>query len=462
MRLILNFLMSAIMVFTASSADVIDQKNNVRLDVDYARFFGNDDSVFIEVYYSFRTNAISYKYESDKFVGALNISMQIMRSGISVDRKEWEVQSILTDTNEIGSGKTLVGMKAFLLKTGDYSLIVSASDYLNAANRDSIVYPIRINLFPQDRDALSDIELCSSVKQIEKDENNIFYKNTLEVIPNPSSLFGVGLPILYYYIEAYNLLSNTLSDNYVLRTTISDAANREVINREKMKSRVNNSSVEIGTINCLTLKGGTYTLKITLIDTVKNTAVLSSKKFFVYKPGQVDSLDILTSGGMISSEYALMNEEELDFEFDLIRYIVADDEKNQYKKLTELDAKRKFMSEFWKHRDYDPLTSVNEFKIEYMRRVDYANTSFRGSFLKGWKSDRGRVYILYGPPDEIERYPSSYDAVPYEIWSYHSLQGGVIFIFVDQTNQNDYRLVHSNHREELRDDNWYNKVQKAK
>ncbi|MBU2472171.1 MAG: GWxTD domain-containing protein, partial [Bacteroidetes bacterium] len=182
----------------------------------------------------------------------------------------------------------------------------------------------------------------------------------------------------------------------------------------------------------------------------------------VYKPGQVDSLVTLTTGGMVSSEYALMNEEELDYEFDIIRYIVGDDEKNQYKKLTDLDAKRKFMYEFWKRRDYDPMTSVNEFKVEYMRRVDYANSNLKGSFMKGWKSDRGRVYIIYGSPDDIERYPSSYDALPYEIWNYHSLQGGVIFIFVDQASQGDYRLVHSNHRNELQDEAWYNKVQKTR
>ncbi|MFH2003583.1 MAG: GWxTD domain-containing protein [Bacteroidota bacterium] len=462
MKLRFIFSISIVMICTAYSTDVIPAKNDVQLDIDYARFFGNDDSIFLEVYYSFRTNSISHKSELDKFVGALNITMDLIKAGVSLEKKEWTVPSVITDTNEISSGKTLVGVKTFFLNPGDYSLVVSASDFYNATNKDSMIYPLRISLFPTDRDALSDPELCSSIKQIEKDENNIFYKNTLEVVPSPSLLYGVGLPILYYYIEAYNLLTGDRSTNYILQTTVVDAANREIINHEKARRRVNNSSVEIGTVNTSALKGGTYTLKIALIDTVKKTAVLSSKKFFVYKPGQVDSLVTLTTGGMVSSEYALMNEEELDYEFDIIRYIVGDDEKNQYKKLTDLDAKRKFMYEFWKRRDYDPMTSVNEFKVEYMRRVDYANSNLKGSFMKGWKSDRGRVYIIYGSPDDIERYPSSYDALPYEIWNYHSLQGGVIFIFVDQASQGDYRLVHSNHRNELQDEAWYNKVQKTR
>jgi hypothetical protein len=74
--------------------------------------------------------------------------------------------------------------------------------------------------------------------------------------------------------------------------------------------------------------------------------------------------------------------------------------------------------------------------------------------IDGWRSDRGRVYILYAEPDEIERFPSSENAKPYEIWYYHQIEGSVQFIFVDRTGFGNYRLVHSTKRGELQDEEW--------
>ena len=67
---------------------------------------------------------------------------------------------------------------------------------------------------------------------------------------------------------------------------------------------------------------------------------------------------------------------------------------------------------------------------------------------------RGRVVIMYGTPDDIERHPSETETRPYEIWSYNNIQGGVIFVFVQRNTAGDYELVHSTHRNELHDENW--------
>jgi hypothetical protein len=73
---------------------------------------------------------------------------------------------------------------------------------------------------------------------------------------------------------------------------------------------------------------------------------------------------------------------------------------------------------------------------------------------EGYRSDRGRVYIVYGAPDDVERHPNEVDSKPYEIWSFHNIQGGVIFVFVQRNQGGDYDLVHSTHRNELHDENW--------
>jgi len=68
------------------------------------------------------------------------------------------------------------------------------------------------------------------------------------------------------------------------------------------------------------------------------------------------------------------------------------------------------------------------------------------------------VFIVYGPPDEYDRHPSEVDSKPYEVWYYHGIQGGVEFVFVDRTGFQEYILVHSTHRNELRDDAWRSQI----
>jgi hypothetical protein len=82
------------------------------------------------------------------------------------------------------------------------------------------------------------------------------------------------------------------------------------------------------------------------------------------------------------------------------------------------------------------------------------SNSFNTMQRRGWRTDRGRVYLMYGEPSEIERYPSQVDAKPYELWHYNELEGGVIFVFGDVSGFSEYLLLHSTMRGELRDENW--------
>jgi hypothetical protein len=77
----------------------------------------------------------------------------------------------------------------------------------------------------------------------------------------------------------------------------------------------------------------------------------------------------------------------------------------------------------------------------------------------GWKTDRGRVYILYGEPDEIRRYPSTQNSRPYETWLYRQLENGVEFDFIDRSGFGDYVLVNSTKRGEIQDDQWDRQLQ---
>ncbi len=88
-----------------------------------------------------------------------------------------------------------------------------------------------------------------------------------------------------------------------------------------------------------------------------------------------------------------------------VAYIITDEERKAFKRLSTDDEREQFIEQFWLRRDPTPDTEENEFKEEHYRRIAYANEHF-ASGIPGWKTDRGRIYIMYGPPDEIDDHSS--------------------------------------------------------
>ncbi|MGI8784694.1 MAG: GWxTD domain-containing protein [Acidobacteriota bacterium] len=137
-------------------------------------------------------------------------------------------------------------------------------------------------------------------------------------------------------------------------------------------------------------------------------------------------------------------------------HIIAPEEKDVFKKLTTVEEKEKFIEQFWLRRDPDPRTALNEFQEEHFRRIAYSNERY-SSGKPGWMTDRGRIYIIHGPPSNIESHPSggSYNreihegggttsTFPFEKWWYRHLDGvgdDIELEFVDPTMSGEYRLA---------------------
>ena len=124
----------------------------------------------------------------------------------------------------------------------------------------------------------------------------------------------------------------------------------------------------------------------------------------------------------------------------------ADAERSAFKNL-QSDAEREhFIEQFWQRRDPTPGTVENEMKEEHYRRIQYANDHFADTKVAGWKTDRGRIYITYGPPDEKESHPSgnATSAVPFEQWLYRWIDGvgtNVVIEFIDPEKTGEYRMT---------------------
>jgi GWxTD domain-containing protein len=156
---------------------------------------------------------------------------------------------------------------------------------------------------------------------------------------------------------------------------------------------------------------------------------------------------------ILESEYDSFEEVQLDSIFRIIKSLASNKERKRYKSST-LEGKRNILIQFWKDRDPNLSTAVNEYKTEINNRINLANSLYSSELDRGALTDRGQILIRYGKPDDIDRQYSNIGERSYEIWYYHNIQGGVIFVFVDRRGLGNFELVHSTAKDEIYDDSW--------
>jgi GWxTD domain-containing protein len=140
---------------------------------------------------------------------------------------------------------------------------------------------------------------------------------------------------------------------------------------------------------------------------------------------------------------ARLNQPYFDWLNEDVSYIISPEERGAFLQLIKDDDRDRFIEQFWQRRNPDPDTQDNPFESEHYRRLAYSNGHFSTGSTRGWKTDRGRVYIQCGQPDEVESNETGIDG-HVETWGYRYLEGlgeNVSFRFLDLGRVNDYRLV---------------------
>jgi len=139
-----------------------------------------------------------------------------------------------------------------------------------------------------------------------------------------------------------------------------------------------------------------------------------------------------------------------------VTYIITDEEKSVFKNLKNEEERESFVEQFWARRNPDPRSPDNVFKEEHYRRIAYANQNY-ASGVQGWRTDRGRIYIMFGKPDELESHPTggayarpysegggTTSTYPFEKWWYRHIDGvgdDIEIEFVDKSMSGEYRMA---------------------
>ncbi len=447
-------------IFVIALSMIIQAQAELNFEFDYARFKYDTSSVYMEFYYDLNTTNMIVKKSDSGFIKEAIVHIEMKNDDVDTFfiYKDWKITHPVVEGTE-EQDRNYTGILGFIVPKGNYSLFVKAYDSSHPDFNKVIREKVIINPFKDDKYSISDIQIATNIKREGADPNSIFYKNTLEVIPNPSMIYVDRMPILFYYAELYNLKLEDPNNYFQLHKILYNSVGKKVYEQTKTVKQSENAFVEVGTINLSKMPTDSYNFVLSLVDNKTNQAYLSTKRFYYYNTKYIDTAAARNlAKGILGTEFAVFDNSECDKMFSQIKYIATQKEIEQYKKLDSLNAKREFLYNFWKQRDPDPSTPINEFKEDYMKRVEYANRNFGIYTKEGYLTDRGRVYLIYGEPDQRDFYPSEPNMKPYEVWFYNQIEGGVSFIFGDVTGFGNYELLHSTKRGEVRDDYWQRRL----
>lgn len=266
---------------------------------------------------------------------------------------------------------------------------------------------------------LSDLLLVDETGPVET-QSGALANGDLPVVPRVDRIYSDLHPQLSFYFEIYDLSSDGPEGSfYEVVSEVADLFGEVVLVDSSTVLRQKHLSFGHRSLVITSLEEREYFLRLRVRDPETGRTAQRETPFTV-------RWSIL---GHVSKDYQEAIEQ--------LRYIATADE---YKTLKEAqgDERKEAWLKFWADRDPTPGTPENEMKDEYYRRIEYANAHF-SVVGPGWKSDRGRVYIVYGRPDEIERHTMEIGLKPYEIWYYYNSNHR--FYFVDESGYGDYRLV---------------------
>lgn len=449
----LNFTLVKVLFLTIP-VFLYGQVSFIPISADYTVFQMNDSLAYVEFYVSFFQSNLQYDYKDDTLQASFENNITIKDNGVDFKNITHNFKNTITDSTKINRYSQFYDIFSIALPFKHFTATISVTDNVSGFSGEYILdinIPGAATVF-----SLSDIQLSSDIKTTDK--SGKFVKNSLEITPYPRKKYDLLQPMLYYYVELNNLsyddhTQNSYSINYFVTNEHGDTTKTGAT---KSKTIAGKAQVEIGAFNALSLATGVYYLNIHAEDIKTGVTSNSRKRFSVFKP--VKKKDTTKQLSVIDPVFNLMSIDELKIEFDAARYYASKREKDIFDNLEEIKAIRTFLTSFWRNQDKQLEAPYGTGREGFLKLMEITTAKYGSSMFKGYRTDRGRVILLYGEPNEIERHPSTIESDPYMIWKYYSLNGGSNFVFVDRNGFGRYELIHSSYYKELQNPDWYNLI----
>jgi GWxTD domain-containing protein len=456
----------------------------LNINSSYSVFFtenaDNQLIPYIEFYFSYPdySYTLTYNNGEELYIGNLFFTLYIDTiSNINNDSKhyivdEWNAPfSHKKDTANTYTPQDFYGIRRFALEYKKYFATFIVTDAHNINRKYENEFEINIAPKSNNTIVISDIQIANNIipengygTASNNNRPQVFYKNNFYVYPNPLKEISAEKPTLYLYSEVYNA-KKISPDGLNIRYTIYNAKNGIEFEYSKQKSIIADAQVETISIPLDAIETGVYTIEMCVSNKNNVDSIIKINTFYLIN-SNIESSErkYYTEDEQFDlSEFATYSSNRIELEFEQCKIVANKDELATWNKLTDTKAKQRFLFRFWFTRNPDPANPYNTELATFRERLKYVNTYFsRGGDVNGWKSDRGKIHIKYGEPDEREQHPVSPEMKAYEVWTYSSIEGGARFVFADVHSLDNFILIHSTATGYLQNSYWQDLISNKK
>ena len=452
----LYFILFCIFTFNSLNA------KNLQANFQHFTFQNRAGAAYIETYFSFLSTEIQYETLAENaFQGSVLIELSLKKGQEIIHFDKYLFKTpVLTDTLQ---AQYFLDKQIYALNHGEFELELKLQDPLSGNAPLTSTATLGINC-KENKIAFSDLMVLDSYELAST--QSVLNKSGYELIPSLDQgayFLDDADKRLDFYIEWYNTQKDSSTHNgYLLHYYIENEQSHKPItgfNTIKRKTK-DKQRAFLGGFDLTELPSGNYNLVVALLDK-EGVGQVQKRVFFqrrnsatVMKPQDYASLN--SNSSFVDSFIVV---EQLA-EYISALFPVATQREWAYAtnqlKNWDLEQMKQFFYGFWYNRN--PIDPERVW-LEYLKAVNKANEMYGTIAVKGFATNRGRVYLQYGTPDYIENSVHENYTLPYQIWTYYKIekQTNEIFIFVENAlGTNDYELIHSTMQGEKRNDNWRN------
>jgi GWxTD domain-containing protein len=351
-------------------------------------------------------------------------------------------------------------------KPGLYTAHLTVIDVVSKRSKDIFFGSFPVSPPAKDRLTLSNPVLAFRIQRVSDsavEGNSRMVRNGYLILNNPIGVFGRKDSSAFVYSEVYGLKTGPKADpSFRVRYQLLDSS--EAVARDygfRTTTKPGSSAAISDVLDLAGLSAGRYNLRMAVSDSTAAEADTARVPLIIFEPPTP------AGSGLAGNPGDPWNQLTLQEKINCTHWLLAPDQLSILNRLSDV-GKANFLDQFWRENNVttgnrilggDP--SIAGTRTETVKRFQYANQWFSRDMRKvdGWTTDRGRVYMIYGPWDSKTEVPEPRTGDPFVIWRYNSLKEGKVFVFQDTRGDADYRLVHSNVNGEIYNSDWASRLQ---
>ena len=435
--------------------------------IDYKSYYTAANEPYLEISCFVNGKTVFYIPDNQgKYQAEVRITIEARQGDSLINKLDYILVSELFEDSVVSTKPDFGNIQNLQLNNGEYVLHFTVQDIHSAAKPVRYSDVVVLN-YPENEVSISDISLYQSISRTTK--GDLFDKYGFSLKPIFYGFVPENIYNLTFSCEIYNADKWEGDEKIVIKSHITCFENNlmpYIEARYETQAKAKVVVVTFGEIGIFKLPSGNYHLVVEVLS--QDSTLLASNSCFFQRSNPKLTLD-LSDINQVNVEHTFVDAikdtlqllEYVRFLYPISTPIEKDFYTTRMSKISAESLKRFFYA-FWLKRDPDnPQRAWNE----YFEKVKLVNREFGCKLVQGYRTDRGRVYLQYGPPNSIYESPYDSHSYPYEIWHYYHCvdQSNVKFIFYNtDLVSNDYQLLHSDKRGEMQDPFWQIKLTERK